>query len=64
MESKVFEPDWENCEYCYVSYSEYDTGYKEYGCQLISEKYSCYGGNLHLGCPLAFQYTTEVKDIE
>lgn len=63
MESKIFEPDWENCEYCYVSYSEYDTGYKEFGCN-IWDKMDCCGGNLHLGCPLAFQYTTEVKNVE
>ena len=59
MESKIFEPDWENCEYCYVLYAEYDTGYKEFGCKIL-DKMNCYGGYLDLGCPLAFKYTTEV----
>ena len=27
-----FENNYENCEFCYQSYVEYDTGYSEYSC--------------------------------
>lgn len=58
----VYEPDLEKCEYCEVTYSEYDTGYKEFGCSFISgdeRDYECLGGGLDYGCPLAFRYNIE-----
>ena len=49
-----FEQDWEQCPYCYESYHEYDTGYREYECK-IDRKFCC-GGSIEDGCPLSFRY--------
>lgn len=55
MENKIFEPDYKECKYCDVSYTEYDTGYTEYGCSFY-QKGDCVGGSIGNGCPLAFKY--------
>lgn len=46
------ENDYENCEYCVETYKEWDTGYTEYGCELI-------GGECCEYCPLSFKYKVE-----
>ena len=55
-----FEQDWEQCPYCYESYYEYDTGYREYECEI--DKKICCGGSIGYGCPLSFRY--EISDNE
>ena len=63
MKKEIFEHDWEQCPYCEESYYEYDTGYREYDCKLISQlcgrSYNCEGGEIDSACPLAFKYTVE-----
>lgn len=60
----IFEQDWESCPYIECSYYEYDTGYREYECQLWKKKdgsyYNCCGGDINNGCPLSFKYKIEV----
>lgn len=55
---EIFEMDWENCPYCDCIYTEWDTGYREYECELW--KGGCCGGRIEYGCPLSFKY--ELKD--
>ena len=61
-----FEQDWEQCPYCCESYYEYDTGYREYECQIYKKRngklYECCGGSIEYGCPLSFRY--EMSDKE
>ena len=61
---EIFELNFEECEYNYISYHEYDTGYTEYGCGLFDEmfddkKHGC-RGDLDGGCPLCFKYHVEM----
>lgn len=59
---KIYEPDYEHCEYCEKTYYEYDTGYCEFGCSFYTgnvEDSVCMGGDIKFGCPLAFKYKTE-----
>lgn len=49
--------DWENCEYCFVSYEESDIGYKEYGCELDGK--SCEDVE---NCPMTCKYTVTRRD--
>lgn len=58
-EMEIYEPNWEKCQYCECSYYEHDTGYSEYSCGLWDGEDSCYGGDIGLGCPLAFKYKVE-----
>ncbi len=46
-----FENNYENCEFCYQSYVEYDTGYSEYSCYLLEDEclFEC--------CPLSFKFS-------
>lgn len=53
---EIYEPNYEDCEYCEPSYYEHDTGYTEYSCEIIG---NCCGGDLKHGCPLAFKYEIE-----
>ena len=53
MEDKIIECKLGNCEYNYVSYSEWDTGYKEYGCELTNSDCNEYE------CPLVCRYKVE-----
>lgn len=58
----IYEPDMEECEHCEVTYSEYDTGYKEFGCSFVTgnaKDCECLGGRLDFYCPLAFRYSIE-----
>ena len=59
-EFEVIEQDWEKCEYCNISYYEYDTGYSEYEC-VIYGKDPCMSGDIRYGCPLSFKYKVEEK---
>lgn len=62
MEAEVYENNFEECEFCKVVYYEHDTGYKEYGCSLITGNANdcyCVGGDIDSGCPLSFKYITE-----
>lgn len=67
MEEEIYEPNWEDCEYCEVVYFESDTGYREVDCGFVKEYWkncknvntSCVGGEFASGCPLAFKYTIE-----
>lgn len=64
MEEEIYENDYEKCEYCEVTYWESDTGYREYGCSLITgneRESECLGGDIHYGCPLSFKYQIENK---
>lgn len=47
-----FENNYEDCEYSEITYEEWDTGYKEYGCSLFGEE--CIEQ-----CPLSFKYKVE-----
>lgn len=58
--NEVIEQDWEKCEYCVLSYYEYDTGYSEHSCKLYGT-YDCVGGSIEYGCPLPFKYKVEEK---
>ena len=60
-EWEIYEPNWEKCPYCECIYSEYDTGYREYGCSYIGDAkdMECGGGELDNECPLAFKYQIE-----
>lgn len=59
-EWKIYEPNWEKCIYCILTYEEYDTGYREFGCAYYGNEndFECNGGSLY-GCPLAFKYIEE-----
>ena len=62
MEEDIYENDYENCEFCEQTYYENDTGYVEYGCNLITgdaEDCECFGGDIDSGCPLSFKYKIE-----
>lgn len=63
MEKELYEPNWEQCPYCEESYYEYDTGCREYECELISQlcggSHNCEGGYINSVCPLSFRYTVE-----
>ena len=52
---RKLEYDFDNCEYCVCTYSEYDTGYKEFGCSLLGypKENSCLGDEC---CPLSASY--------
>lgn len=59
MEEEIYENDWENCDYCEVTYWESDTGFREYGCSFITgdeHDYNCVGTDIKDGCPLSFKY--------
>ena len=59
MEEDIYENDYENCEFCECTYYENDTGYAEYGCNLITgnaKDCECFGGDIDDGCPLSFKY--------
>lgn len=60
-EWEIYEPSWEKCPYCKCTYSEYDTGYREYGCSYFGDAkdMECGGGELDNECPLAFKYQIE-----
>lgn len=49
-EKHILENDFESCEYAECTYSEWDTGYKEYECTLTH--FDCCGV-----CPLDCKYT-------
>lgn len=62
MEEKIYEKDYEKCDYCETTYYEYDTGYTVFGCSLITgdeRDHECLGGDLDYGCPLSFKYRIE-----
>lgn len=62
MKEGIYKNDWEKCEYCEVTYWEIDTGYKEYGCSLITgdeRDVKCLGSGINCGCPLSFKYKIE-----
>lgn len=58
---EIYEQNWEECPYCECTYSEYDTGYREYGCSYFKDAsdMECGGGELDSKCPLAFKYQIE-----
>ena len=51
--------DWEECPYAKRTYYEYDTGYSEWGCDLISEVIDKDIYCDELGCPLSFKYKVD-----
>jgi len=62
MEEEIYENNYKDCDYCETTYYESDTGYREYGCSLITgdeNDYPCLGGELGFGCPLSFKYRIE-----
>lgn len=54
---KSFYKNYDECEYCQISYFERDTGYTEYECEFISDGRGCTGGDEE--CPLSFRYSIE-----
>ena len=56
--------DWEECPYAKKTYYEYDTGYSEWGCDLISEVIDKDVYCDELGCPLSFKYKIERNKYE
>lgn len=44
--------DYEECDYCFVTYQESDTGYMEYGCELL-------GSSCGEDCPITCRYEVE-----
>ena len=62
MEEKIYEINWEECEYCRSGYYESDTGYQEYDCELLGD--NCLGGEFDSGCPFSFKYKIENKETK
>lgn len=61
---EIFEQNMESCKYCKITYYEYDTGYRAYGCSFFTENekdVECCGGDIKFGCPLSFRYSVENK---
>ena len=56
--------DWEECPYAKRTYYEYDTGYSEWGCDLISDIIDKDVYCDELGCPLCFKYKMERNKYE
>lgn len=65
MEEDIHENNYEQCEFCETIYWENDTGYREFGCSLITGEAvdsECLGGDIENGCPLSFKYSVEKNE--